>query len=119
MKILTTISIIIFSLTLIINVETHLFAKNIITHKDTTEQKKIEPIQNKKEVTIVFSTNMSCESCVKKITENLSYMKGIKKLDVSLEKEKITITYNPKKTSYKAFEDAIKRLGYKAEQVKE
>ena len=79
-------------------------------------QKKISPKGNT--ITVVFSTNMSCESCAKKIEENLSYMKGIKGLNVSLEKEEITVIYNPKKTNAEAFEKQIRKLGYQAEQIK-
>ncbi len=56
--------------------------------------------QTKKDIrTVVFATNMRCGNCVKKVKENLSFAKGVKALDVSLEKQQITVTYDAAKTS--------------------
>lgn len=75
--------------------------------------------QAKKDIrTVVFATNMSCGNCVKKIKENLSFAKGVKDLDVSLEKQQITVTYDAAKTSEAELAKIINKLGYKAEIVK-
>lgn len=68
-------------------------------------------------VEVVFSTNMRCKSCVKKINENLSFMKGVKGLAVSLEDQTITIKYDKRKTDEKTLAEAVRKLGYKAEKV--
>lgn len=68
--------------------------------------------------TVVFDTKMSCNNCVKKIKENISFEKGVKGLEVSLEKQKITVTYDPAKTNPEKLAAAIKKLGYKAEKSK-
>ena len=65
--------------------------------------------------TVVFSTNMHCKNCVKKVNENLSVAKGVKSLDVNLEKQKITIGYDSSKTNEETLAAAIVKLGYKAE----
>lgn len=68
--------------------------------------------------TVTFSTNMSCKNCVKKINENISFEKGVKDLDVSLEKQKISVKYDKRKTSEETIAASIRKLGYKAEKVK-
>ena len=65
--------------------------------------------------TVTFVTNMHCENCVKKITENLSFMRGVKDLDVSLDSKEVTVKYDSLKTSEAAFVKELGRLGYKAE----
>ena len=39
---------------------------------------------DKNVVEVVFATNMHCENCVKKINENIAFLKGVKDLKVSL-----------------------------------
>ena len=68
-------------------------------------------------VEVVFSTNMRCKNCVKKINENLSFMKGVKELVVSLENQTITVKYDKRKTDERILAEAVKKLGYKAEKV--
>jgi len=68
---------------------------------------------------VVFATNMHCENCVKKIKENISFVKGVKGLEVSLKAQTIKIKYDNRKTNEKALADAIKKLGYKAEKMGE
>ena len=68
--------------------------------------------------TVTFETNLSCNSCVRKVNENISFEKGVKDLKVSLEEEKITITYDTRKTDEETLACSIKKLGYKAEKVK-
>ena len=70
--------------------------------------------KSKKIEEVTFSTYLHCKDCVKKVTENISYEKGVKKLDVSLEDQRITIGYDPAKTNPEALEKAIKKLGYDA-----
>ena len=68
--------------------------------------------------TVVFSVNMHCEKCVEKIRENISYEKGVKGLEISLEDKTVKIVYDPKKTDVRKLGDAISGLGYEVE-VKE
>lgn len=73
----------------------------------------------KKELkTVTFSVNMHCEKCVEKIRENISYEKGVKGLEISLEDKTVKIVYDPKKTDVRKLGDAISGLGYEVE-VKE
>lgn len=64
--------------------------------------------------TVIFKTKLHCENCVKKVTENISYVKGVKDLAVSLEKQEIQIKYDASKTSVETLQKEINKLGYPA-----
>lgn len=66
-------------------------------------------------VTVTFHVHLHCENCVNKVIENISYEKGVKDLDVSLEKQTVTVTFDPKKTDETKIKAAIEALGYPAE----
>lgn len=68
--------------------------------------------------TVTFEVSMHCKNCAKKISENISFEKGVKDLDVSLDDKLVTITYDPAKTDTGALKSAIEKLGYEAK-VKE
>lgn len=54
----------------------------------------------KKMVTTVFAADVDCEHCVKKIMDNVpSLGKGIKDVQVSLEKHEITVVYDASKNN--------------------
>lgn len=73
---------------------------------------------DKKETkTVTFKTTMHCENCVRKVTENISFLRGVKDLKVSLEENVVTITYDPARTSEQTLADAIRKLGYEVEKV--
>ena len=46
-------------------------------------------------VQVVFASNVHCDNCAKKIRENVSFEKGVKDLDVSVEGKTVTVTFNP------------------------
>lgn len=67
----------------------------------------------KKEVkTVVFNVGLHCQNCVKKVRENISFEKGVKSLEINLEKKTVTISYDPAKTNEAALKKAIEKLGY-------
>lgn len=68
--------------------------------------------------TVTFKSNLHCENCVKKVVENISFVKGVKDLDVSLEKQEITVKYDAAKTDVETLAKEIKALGYKAVEKK-
>ena len=73
---------------------------------------------DKKETkTVTFKTTMHCENCVRKVTENISFLRGVKDLKVSLEENVVTITYDPARTSEQTLADAIRKPGYEVEIV--
>lgn len=67
--------------------------------------------------TVTFKTTMTCKNCVKKITENMSFEKGVVDLKVTLDNKEVTIKYNPSKTDEETLAKAIRKLGYEAEKV--
>lgn len=73
----------------------------------------------KEYVTVVFEVHLHCESCVKKVTENISFERGVKDLEVSLEKQTVRITYDPSKTDEAKLRAAIEKLGYEVKAKKE
>lgn len=67
----------------------------------------------KKELkTVVFNVGLHCQNCVKKVQENISFEKGVKSLDINLEKKTVTITYDAAKTDEATLKKVIEKLGY-------
>lgn len=73
----------------------------------------------KKTQTVTFRTSMHCKNCEKKITDNISFEKGVKDLKTSLEDKLVTITYVPSKTDEAALEEALEKLGYTVEKIEQ
>ena len=74
-----------------------------------------------KDIKTVISTTqpqMHCASCEKKIKGNLRYEKGVKRIDTSVEQQKVTVKYDADKTSAEKLQKAFKKFGYEARQVK-
>ena len=71
----------------------------------------------KKTETVKFKVNMHCKNCVAKITDNISFVKGVEDLKVSLDEKTVTVTYNPAKTDADTIRKEIEKLGYTAEKV--
>lgn len=69
--------------------------------------------------TAKFSVSMHCKNCVKKITENMSFEKGVKDLKVDLPSKTVTITFDPKKTTVEKLHAALKKLGYETKVIAE
>lgn len=61
---------------------------------------------------VVFNVGLHCENCVKKVTENISFEKGVKDLKVSLENQTVTVKFDAAKTSEETLKAAIQKLGY-------
>ena len=61
---------------------------------------------------VVFNVGLHCESCVKKVTENISFEKGVKDLKVSLEDQTVAVKFDASKTSEETLRAAIIKLGY-------
>ena len=68
--------------------------------------------------TIVIQTNGVCEMCKKLFTEKVPYFKGIVDFSYDVKTAKMTVTYNPKKTTPAEIRKGISDLGYNADDVK-
>lgn len=66
---------------------------------------------------VTFVTSMDCAHCAKKVTENISFVKGVKDLEVKIEDKTVRIVYNPEKTSEAVLKKEIEKLGYTAEKI--
>ncbi|MDR2926759.1 MAG: heavy-metal-associated domain-containing protein [Cytophagaceae bacterium] len=77
--------------------------------------------QNKKgkakEEQAVFSVNMHCHDCEQKIKKNIPYEKGVKNLTTNLEKQLVTVSYQPNKTDKAKLKKSIEKLGYTCKEV--
>lgn len=76
-------------------------------------QEKPEKQKNTEEVTL--SVSMSCQKCKEKIEKNISFEKGVKDMDIDLEKKTVKIKYDPRKTNADNLEKAIGKLGFNCE----
>jgi len=63
-----------------------------------------------KEVT--FVVDFDCENCAKKIRENVSFEKGVKGLEISVEDKTVALKYDAAKTSEPVLKASIEELGY-------
>ena len=64
---------------------------------------------------VVFHAHLHCNSCVKKVQENIAFEKGVKDLHVCLEDQIVYIKYDSAKTSEETLKAAVEELGYKVE----
>ena len=87
----------------------------VVSPLPETVPSSIQDKKVKKTETVTFSVNMHCKNCVAKITDNISFVKGVEDLKVSLDQKTVTITYNPAKTDEATIQKAIEKLGYSAE----
>ncbi len=66
---------------------------------------------------VVYHASIHCNNCVKKIQENISFEKGVKGLEVSLEKQTIAVRYDEAKTSAETLKAAIEKLNVPVKSV--
>ena len=66
---------------------------------------------------VTYVVNLHCHNCVNKLTDNLSFEKGVKDFKISLETKIVEITYDPAKVKPDKFEAIMTKLGYSYEKV--
>ncbi len=71
--------------------------------------------------TVVFTTSpqMHCESCEKKIKNNIRFEKGIKRIETNVDEQTVTIKYDAEKTTAEKIQEGFKKIGYDARILKE
>lgn len=64
--------------------------------------------------TLIVTTQpqMHCANCEKKIKSNIRFVKGTKKIETSVDDQKVTIVYDARKAKYDDFVEAFKKIGY-------
>lgn len=68
--------------------------------------------------TVLFKAKMDCGSCKQKVEKTLSFEKGVKALEVNLEKQTISVTFDNEKTTVEKLQAAINKTDVKAQVVK-
>lgn len=71
----------------------------------------------KKSDTLTVQTSAVCGMCKDRIEQGMAFEKGVKRATLDEETKKVTIVYNPSKTSADAIRIAISKLGYDADEV--
>lgn len=92
-----------------------LLSPAVVSTMPETVPSGIQVRKVKKTETVTFKVSMHCKNCVAKITDNISFLKGVEDLKVSLDQKTVTITYNPAKTDEATLQKAIEKLGYSAQ----
>lgn len=72
------------------------------------DAKKVETVE------YALSPAPHCQNCVNKIKGNLRFEKGVKNIEVDLEKKSVRISFSPKATSEEKLKEALKKIGYTA-----
>ena len=68
--------------------------------------------------TVTYAVDMHCQNCVNKLTDKLSFLKGVEDLKISLKDKTVTIKYNPAKIQEKTFVETIEKSGYSVTKIK-
>jgi copper chaperone CopZ len=64
--------------------------------------------------TLVVTTTpqMHCQKCENKIKSNIRFVKGVKDIQTSVEKQQVSISYDANKSTVADFEKAFQKIGY-------
>ena len=77
------------------------------------------PVLGKDLRTVVFKVEqMECENCVKKISNNIRFEKGLKSYQNDLKTKTVTITYDAEKTNIEKLKEGFRKFHYEAQVVK-
>jgi len=74
--------------------------------------------QNAKTKSVVIQTNGVSGMCKQKMEQNVPYFKGVTDFSYDEATSKVTVVYNPSKTTPDEIRQAISQLGYDADNVK-
>lgn len=67
---------------------------------------------NLRVLVVTPTPEMHCESCENKIKSNMRFEKGVKKVETNLERQEVSITYDPRKNNVEGLRSAMKKIGY-------
>ena len=71
-----------------------------------------------KTVVLTTTPQMHCNGCENRIKENLKYVKGIKSIVTSVEKQTVTVQYDADKTSVDNIKASLKKINFDAKEKK-
>lgn len=73
---------------------------------------------NKADTVYVTTTpQMHCANCENKIKNNLRFEKGVKLIMTSIPDQKVTVIFNPSKTSKQKLISSFTKFGYSAREI--
>lgn len=64
---------------------------------------------------VTYTCTVDCHSCEEKIMKNIPYEKGVKKVEVDIENQLVTVSFREDKNNVEGIKKAIDKLGYNAE----
>ena len=73
---------------------------------ERTDQAILETIE-------IATEGEDCDECVRKLRSVLKNIPGVKDVKVNLERERVVVTFDPRKTHPPDLHDAILKSGYK------
>lgn len=76
-----------------------------------------EAQEKKRNETVTFKTDISCQNCVNKINKNIPFEKGVKDVQANVETKEVTVTYDTKKTDKDKLIKAFEKISVTAEEV--
>jgi copper chaperone CopZ len=71
--------------------------------------------QKNKPEEVKIKTSSQCEMCKERIEEALAFEKGVKKSELDMESQVVTVIYKKRKTTPEKIRKAISRVGYDAD----
>ena len=66
---------------------------------------------------ITIKTSVVCDMCKNTVEKALAYEKGVKKSNVNVQDQKVTVVFDPRKTSVEKIKKAITMAGYDADEM--
>lgn len=63
-------------------------------------------------LTVTTLPQMHCQKCENKIKSNIRFVKGTKKIETSVNDQRVTIIYDGKKAKYEDYVAAFRKIGY-------
>ncbi|MDP2424623.1 MAG: heavy metal-associated domain-containing protein [Bacteroidales bacterium] len=68
---------------------------------------------------VKIQTNLDCHSCKQKIEKHMTFEKGVTSVEADVPTKIVTIGYRNSRTNEEKLCEAIEKLGYKVEVIKE
>ncbi len=65
--------------------------------------------------TVIFTADIHCDGCKKKIEKNMAFEKGVKEIKVDINSKTVVITFKSGKNTPEKLSAALTKLGYENE----
>lgn len=78
---------------------------------------EVKTPNDKKTKKIEIQTSAQCKKCKDRIEKDMSFVKGVKSVDLDLETKVLTIEYRTDKTNPEKLKQAVSKIGYDADDL--